>query len=135
MPRPTDLVLATPTEPLATLVDRARAYVTDSRASSTRKAYLSDFASFEAYRARQGVPSAPTTPATVAVYLAGLADAGRKASTIERALAGIAWAQPARGHEWVRAHPAIAAVMTGTQPDPVAAAVGHVRRVEDHRRP
>ncbi len=113
MPRPTDLVLATPTEPLATLVDRARAYAADSRASSTRKAYLSDFASFEAWCARQGVPSAPTTPATVAVYLAALADAGRKASTIERALAGIAWAQRARGHEWVRAHPAIAAVMTG----------------------
>lgn len=113
MPRKTDLVLAAPAEPLAKLVDRARQYAADSRAGSTQKAYLSDFASFEAWCARQGVPSAPTTPATVAVYLAALADAGRKASTIERALAGIAWAQRARGHEWIRAHPAIAAVMTG----------------------
>jgi site-specific recombinase XerD len=113
MPRPTDLALAAPAEPLAKLVDRARAYATDSRASSTKKAYLSDFASFQAWCARQGVPSDPTTPATVAVYLAALADAGRKSSTIERALAGIAWAQRSRGHEWFRAHPAIAAVMSG----------------------
>jgi site-specific recombinase XerD len=113
MPRPTDLVLATPTQPLAELVDRARAYAADSRANSTKKAYLSDFASFEGWCAWHEVPSAPTTPATVAVYLAALADAGRKASTIERALAGIAWAQRTRGHEWFRAHPAIAAVMTG----------------------
>ena len=113
MPRPTALVLATPTQPLAELVHRAREYAADSRATSTKKAYLSDFASFEGWCARQGVPSAPTTPATVAVYLAALADAGRKASTIERALAGIAWAQRARGHEWFRAHPAIAAVMAG----------------------
>lgn len=113
MSRPTDLVLAAPAEPLAKLVDRAREYAADSRASSTQRAYLSDFACFEAWCARHGVPSAPTTPATVAVYLAALADEGRKASTIERALAGIAWAQRARGHEWQKGHPAIAAVMTG----------------------
>jgi integrase len=47
------------------------------------------------------------------VYLAALAETGRKASTIERALAGIAWAQRARGFEWQKAHPAISAVMTG----------------------
>jgi integrase len=113
MPRPADLVLATPAQPLTELVERAREYAADSRATSTKKAYLSDFASFEAWCTRQGVASAPTTPATVAVYLAALADAGRKASTIERALAGIAWAQRTRGHEWFRAHPAIVAVMTG----------------------
>jgi hypothetical protein len=46
-----------------------------------------------------------TTPATVAVYLAALAKRGRKASTIERALAGIAWAQRSRGHEWPKRPP------------------------------
>jgi site-specific recombinase XerD len=86
MPRRTALVVAAPSQPLAELVDRAREYAVDSRASSTRRAYLSDFASFEAWCALQGLPSAPTTPAAVAVYLASLADAGRKATTIERAL-------------------------------------------------
>ena len=78
MPRRTDLVLA-PTQPLAELVERAQAYTVDARATSTRKAYLTDFASFEAWCSKQGLPAAPTTPAAVAVYLAALADAGRKA--------------------------------------------------------
>lgn len=98
---------------LEQLVETAREYAADSRASSTRKAYLSDFALFESWCARQGLSSAPTTPATVAVYLAFLAERGRKASTIERALAGIAWAQRARGCEWSKGHPAITKVMTG----------------------
>jgi site-specific recombinase XerD len=113
MPRLTDLAVVTPSQPLAHLVERAQAYAVDSRAGSTRKAYLSDFASFEAWCACQGLPSTPTTPAAVAVYLAALADSGRKASTIERALAGIAWAQRTRGFEWSKGHPAITAVMTG----------------------
>jgi site-specific recombinase XerD len=104
-----DSVLA----PLEQLVEAARGYAADARASSTRKAYLSDFASFEAWCASQGLPSAPTTPAAVAVYLASLAERGRKSSTIERALAGIAWAQRSRGFEWPKGHPAIAAVMGG----------------------
>lgn len=102
-----------PLAPLEQLVEVAREYAQDSRASSTRKAYLSDFASFEAWCARQGLASAPTTPAAVAVYLASLAERGRKASTIESALAGIAWAQRARGFEWRKGHPAITTVMTG----------------------
>jgi site-specific recombinase XerD len=112
MPRRTELVLATP-QPLEQLVERAKAYTVDARSTATRRAYLSDFNAFEAWCSRQGLPSAPTTPAAVAVYLAALADAGRKASTIERALAGIAWAQRARGFEWQKAHPAISTVMTG----------------------
>jgi site-specific recombinase XerD len=99
--------------PLEQLIETAREYAADARASSTRKAYLSDFAAFEAWCAAQGLSAAPTTPAVVAVYLAALAERGRKASTIERALAGIAWAQRARGHEWWKGHPSIAAVMTG----------------------
>ena len=93
--------------PLEQLVEVARGYAQDSRASSTRKAYRSDFASFEAWCAGQGLTSAPATPSAVAVYLASLAERGRKASTIERALAGIAWAQRARGFAWAKAHPAI----------------------------
>jgi site-specific recombinase XerD len=113
---PRDTALIRPDGALATLeqlVETAREYAADSRASSTRKAYLSDFALFQAWCARQGLPSAPTTPATVAVYLASLAERGRKASTIERALSGIAWAQRARGCEWSKGHSAITAVMTG----------------------
>lgn len=82
-----DAVLA----PLERFVEAAQGYAADARASSTRNAYLSDFALFEAWCAGQGLPSAPTTPAAVAVHLA---TRGRKSSTIDRALAGMAWAPP-----------------------------------------
>jgi integrase len=99
--------------PLDQLVERARGYAADCRASSTRRAYLSDFASFEAWCAKQGLLAIPAAPASIAVYLCALADSGRKVKTIERALSGIGHAHRQRGHEWPRSHPAIAAVMGG----------------------
>lgn len=109
------LVLDQPPQPLELLVERARAYATDSRAKRTREAYAADFAAFEAWCAKQEAPlsAMPATPATVAVYLAALADAGRKPSTIERALTGIAHAHRTRGEAWQKGHPLVAEVMTG----------------------
>lgn len=98
---------------LASLVERAKEYAADARASSTRKAYEADFRSFEQWCAVQGLPSMPASPAAVAVYLTHLADRGRKVATIERALTGIVHAHRARGVDWPRAHPAIANVMAG----------------------
>ena len=99
--------------PLALLVERANTFAQNSRAGSTRRAYFSDFETFRAWCARQGLDPLPATPATVAVYLADLATLGRAPATIERALAGIAHEHRARGFEWARAHPAIGAVMRG----------------------
>ncbi len=78
--------------PLEDLVERANVYAADARASSTRRAYLTDFRAFEAWCARQCLTPLPATPGTVSVYLSTLADAGKRASTIERALTGIAHA-------------------------------------------
>ena len=75
--------------------------------------YAADFAAFETWCAVQGLASMPATPAVVAVYLAQLADNGRKVATIERALTGIVHAHRSRGFDWPRAHPAIANVMAG----------------------
>ena len=99
--------------PLEELVKRARGYAADCRATSTRRAYLSDFAGFEAWCAKQALLAMPATPSTIAVYLSVLADSGRKVKTIERALSGIGHAHRQRGHEWPRSHPAIAAVLGG----------------------
>src|SRR5665213_3010096 len=74
------------------LVERAREYAVDARAKSTRHAYATDFETFDAWCTQQGLSSMPATPATVAVYLATLADLGRRPSTIGRALTGIAHA-------------------------------------------
>lgn len=108
--RPVSSGLATPLEEL---VADANGYAAKSRAGATRRAYLSDFQSFEAWCATQGLDAMPATPATIAVYLAALAKSGRKASTIERALAGIAHEHRARGHAWQRGHVTIGAVMSG----------------------
>jgi site-specific recombinase XerD len=102
--------------PLATLEDlvaRANGYAEDVRARATRRAYLTDFRSFEGWCAGHALPSMPAAPATVAVYLAALAGQGRRASTIGRALAGIADAHRQRGYPWLRGQVAIANVMRG----------------------
>jgi integrase len=99
---------------LEDLVARANAYATtETRARSTRKAYLTDFRSFEGWCQEHGLVSLPATPATVAVYLAALAGEGRRPSTLERALAGIAYAHRVRGCAWPKSAPAIANVMAG----------------------
>ncbi len=116
---------------LAQLVERAQHYAVDCRAASTRRAYLTDFATFEAWCAQHGLVAMPTTPATVAVYLSALADLGRRPTTIERALTGIAHAHRSHGYPWQRAHPTIVTVMAGIRrrlgvaPSQKAAVVDH----------
>jgi site-specific recombinase XerD len=108
------LALPSPTATaLASLVERAKVYATDARASSTRRAYAADFSAFEAWCAVHGLASMPAPPSVVAVYLTHLADSGRKTATIERALTGVVHAHRSRGFDWPRAHPAIASVMAG----------------------
>src|SRR5580704_11135273 len=94
--------LAIPASPLVKLVDRAREYAADGRAGSTKKAYLSDFHSFEAWCALQGVEAMPARPELVALYATALADAGRKVATIERAVTAIAQLHRSRGIDWPR---------------------------------
>jgi integrase len=99
--------------PLEQLVERARGYAADSRAPATRRAYLHDWDGFVAWCTPLGLAPLPAAPATVAVYLSALADAGRRPTSIERALSGIAHAHRTRGLVWQRAHPAITEVMGG----------------------
>jgi site-specific recombinase XerD len=106
------LVLPSPGD-LAALVERAKEYAADARASSTRRAYESDFRAFERWCTAQGLVARPAPPSVVAVYLTHLADSGRKVATLERALTGIVHAHRSHGFDWPRAHPAIANVMGG----------------------
>ncbi len=105
--------LAIPAPPLAKLVDRAREYAADGRAGSTKKAYLTDFRSFEAWCAAQGVVAMPARPELVALYATAMADAGRKVSTIVRAVTAIAQVHRSTGIDWPRSHPAITEVLAG----------------------
>jgi hypothetical protein len=73
--------------PLEELVERARGYAADRRATTTRREYLSDFAGFEAWCARQALLAMPAAPATIAVYLSALADSagGSRPSSVPSA--------------------------------------------------
>ncbi len=103
--------LALPAELAARVGDYARA----SRSASTWRAYDSDLRQFRAWCARQpAAPSAlPATPATVAGYLATLADAGYRPSTIRRRLAAISVAHQLAHHPNPAAAPEVGAVWDG----------------------
>lgn len=98
---------------LGTLAEKAYGYLDASKADATRKAYTRDVATFGAWCSSKGLVAMPAEPSTVGLYLAHLAEAGRKVSTIERALAAIAGEQRAAGHAWPKGHPAIRGVMSG----------------------
>jgi integrase len=98
---------------LEELVALANDYAVDVRAKATQRAYLSDYRSFEVWCQERGLASLPAEPATVAVYLAALARDGKRPSTIQRALAGIAHTHRASGVAWARGPSAIGPVMRG----------------------
>lgn len=58
-------------------------------APATRRAYTSDWHQFEKWCSEQCVEALPALPATIANYVADQADAGKKVSTLERALVAI----------------------------------------------
>lgn len=82
----TDLV---PPPSLETLVARAAEYAQVSRSDNTTKAYASDLRQFKTWADEQLLPVLPVTQEIVACYVAHLADSGKKASTIARALSAI----------------------------------------------
>jgi site-specific recombinase XerD len=106
-------LLAPAGDVLSALLNAALAYAADANAASTQKAYKRDAEAFARWCTAKGLASLPADPATVGVYLAHLADAGRKVTTIERALAAIAVWQRSHGHAWPKGHPAVRDVMRG----------------------
>ena len=104
---------AGPLEALRPELEAAAGYVADAKATNTRRAYAADWAAFQAWCAARGVAALPADPATVAAYLAGMADAGRKVSSIERALAGIAHGHRAAGQPWQKGHAGVREVVKG----------------------
>jgi site-specific recombinase XerD len=121
MTTPTDTSAAlacvdAPAAPLAHLapeIASAKSYAAASRSENTRKAYASDLEAFGAWCAESGLCSLPAEPGTVALYVAHMADAGRKAATIGRALVAISQAHKLAGYDSPRGHRAVREVMAG----------------------
>ena len=72
-------------------IDATMAYAEAEKALATREAYASDYRDFTAWCASRGATALPAHQGIVAAYLSGLADSGRKASTIGRRAAAIGY--------------------------------------------
>lgn len=94
-------------------VERANEFAKSSRASSTRRGYVTAYACFEAWCARDGFCPMPAKPEVVALYLSDLAHKPRRVSTVLYALTAIAHAHRERGMPWQRHHSAVLSVMEG----------------------
>ena len=97
------------------LTATVRALALEGAAENTRRAYASDWRTFTAWCAQGGLEPLPALPAAVALYVAHLAEAGRKASTITRACAAIASAHHAAGLSSPTAHENVRQVMKGAR--------------------
>src|SRR5215213_6507041 len=76
----------------------AQNYALSSKAANTVRAYRSAYADFCKWCATVEQSSLPATPATLAAYLAALAERGLKAGTIRHRVAAIGQAHIAAGH-------------------------------------
>ncbi len=94
-------------------VTSARRYADEAKASSTRRAYRSDFAIFSAWCATRGLDPLPAVPAAVAAFLSAEADGGAKVATLERRRAAIRFAHLLAGLENPTNDRAVTVVMQG----------------------
>ena len=78
-------------------IDATMGYAEAETALATRQAYASDWRDFAAWCALRGATALPAHVGIVAAYLSSLADLGRKASTIARRAAAIAY-RPRTAH-------------------------------------
>lgn len=82
---------------LAQLQAAVTEFVQQARADATRKAYNFDWNSFTTWCKAHGEQALPASPATLALYLAQLAQLGRKYSSIKRARTAIGQVHAAAG--------------------------------------
>lgn len=90
-----------------------RAYLAAEKSDNTKRAYRVDWEDFIAWCSSAELDPLPASPATVARYLAHLADKGLKAATIERRAAAIRYAHRVAGLEPPTNAEAVKAVTRG----------------------
>lgn len=87
-----------PTETLVRKAKRAADLAQHATAERTRKAYASEFASFDRWCGQHGARSLPTSPAVLATYLADLHAMGRAVASLGVARAAVLFAHKEAGH-------------------------------------
>lgn len=91
----------------------AAAFASASKASSTRRAYTSDWRDFTAWAAGQGADVLPASARTVGRYLTHLSRLGKSVSTIDRRAAAIASIHRAAGHDSPTGREEVRQILTG----------------------
>ncbi len=94
-------------------IDATMAYAEAEKALATRQAYASDWRDFAVWCALRGATALPAHQGIVAAYLSGLADSGRKASTIGRRAAAIGYHHKIAGHEPPTSREGVKATLRG----------------------
>jgi integrase len=97
----------------AALVNSARAFAAEAKASNTKRAYRSAWQAWVTWAEAHGVAALPAAPEAVACYLTHLAEAGRRVPSLELALAALAAAHQAAGVASPRSAPVVREVMKG----------------------
>jgi integrase len=95
------------------LVASARAFAAEAKAPATRRAYRTAWQAWVIWAEAHHVPAMPAAPEAVACYLTALAEAGRLVPSLDVALAALAAAHQAAGHESPRSAPVVREVMKG----------------------
>ena len=121
LPDPPALAPAAPTTSLAILSDTlapeevisAVRFAEAAKAANTRLAYASDWADFCRWAEIRRADPLPCPPGLLCGYLAALAEAGRRASTITRRAAAIAHYHHAAGYAPPNRNPAVCEVLRG----------------------
>jgi site-specific recombinase XerD len=104
------------TPAVLSLEEAAGDFARASKSTATRKAYQADAADFTAWCSQHGLEALPASVCTVAAYLASLAQANLKASTITRRCAGIRYMHRMASYDPPTSSEAIKAVLAGKAP-------------------
>jgi integrase len=94
-------------------IDATMTYAEAEKALATRAAYASDWKDFSIWCLAKGATPLPAHVGIVAAYLSGLADSGRKASTIGRRAAAIGYYHKMAGYEPPTNQEGVRAVLRG----------------------
>src|SRR3954465_10103821 len=92
---------------LTATAEKAKQYAERARSPNTRRAYRADWDHFAAFCDAHGLAALPAAPETLGPSLAGLAETGYKAATLQRRLAAIREAHRIARHALDTGHPAI----------------------------
>lgn len=110
---PENLPENTAQNPLATLNDNTRQFVTESLSPATRKAYASDLSIFVQWCDEQQILALPAASATVADFLAAQAEFGIHANTLNRRLAAIKYGHEGKGYDSPTSDKLVSATLKG----------------------